>query len=52
MDALVTNLTTGITGFVNDCLSAIGSIVPAALPIMGAGLLVTVAIKFTKKAAQ
>lgn len=49
MDALVTSLVTGITGFANSALSAIGQIVPAALPIFGAGVVIAIAIKTMKK---
>ena len=49
MDALVTSLVTGITGFVTSALSAIGQIVPAALPIFGAGMIITIAIATMRK---
>lgn len=49
MDALVTSLVTGITGFASSALSAIGQIVPAALPIFGAGVVISIAIKTMKK---
>lgn len=49
MDALVTSLVTGITGFVSSALSAIGQIVPAALPIFGAGMIITIAIATMRK---
>lgn len=49
MDALVTSLVTGITGFATSALSAIGQIVPAALPIFGAGVVISIAIKTMRK---
>lgn len=49
MNGLVTNLVTGITGFASDALIAIGQVVPVALPIFGAGLIIAVAVKTMKK---
>ena len=49
MSGLITNLTTGITGFANQALGAIGQIVPVALPIFGAGIVITIAIKTMRK---
>lgn len=52
MDALVTSLTTGITGFANSALSAIGQIVPAALPIAGAGIIISISINTLRKLSR
>lgn len=52
MDALVTSLTTGITGFATSALSAIGTIVPAALPIAGAGIIIAIAIRTLKSLSK
>lgn len=49
MTGLVTNLVNGITGFASDALTAIGQVVPVALPIFGAGLIIAVAVKTMKK---
>lgn len=49
LSGMVTNLTTGISGFATSALSAIGQIVPVALPIAGAGIIIGVAIKTMKK---
>lgn len=49
MTGLVTNLVTGITGFAQSALSAIGQVVPVALPIFGAGVVIAIAIKTMKK---
>lgn len=42
-------LTTGLGTVASDALSSISSIVPVALPIMGAGIVITIAIKMFKK---
>ena len=52
MDSLVTSLTTGFSGIADDALSAIGSIVPYALPILGAGIVIALAIRTFKKAGK
>lgn len=44
-------LTTGISAIAGDAMSAIGSVVPAALPIMGAVVVVGIGIKVFKKVA-
>lgn len=49
LSGMVTNLVTGITGFATSALSAIGQIVPVALPIFGAGVVIAIAIKTLKK---
>lgn len=49
MSGLITNLTTGISGFATSALGAIGQIVPVALPIFGAGVVIGIAIKTLKK---
>ena len=42
-------LTTGITTIAGDAMSAAGSVVPVALPIMGAIVVVGIGIKVFKK---
>lgn len=49
MDAVVTGLTTGISNSATSMMSAIGDIVPVALPVMGAIAVVGVAIKVFRK---
>lgn len=49
MDALVTALTSGLTTTANSMLSAIGTIVPAALPVMGGMAVVYLGIRVFKK---
>ena len=44
-------LTTGISTIASDAMGAIGSVVPAALPIMGAVGVVGIGIKVFKKVA-
>ncbi|WP_180326722.1 hypothetical protein [Raoultibacter phocaeensis] len=52
MEAMVTALTTGITGIATECLSALGTIVPAALPIAGGIIVITLGIGVFKRMAR
>lgn len=45
MDAIATAVTTGISEIATSALSAMGKIVPAALPVLGGFLIVKVAKK-------
>lgn len=49
ISAVTTALTTGITGIASDAMGAIGTIIPAALPIAGAMVVVGVGFKVFKK---
>lgn len=49
MEALITSLTTGVTDMTTSALSAIGSVAPAALPILGAGIVIGIVIKTIRK---
>lgn len=49
MDALVTSLTSGLTTTATSMLSALGTIVPAALPVMGGIAVVMLGIKVFKR---
>lgn len=51
LSGVTTALTNGITTVANDALSAIGSIIPVALPIMGAIAVVGIGIRIFKKVA-
>lgn len=51
LSAVTTALKEGITSVAGDALSAIGSIVPVALPIMGAMAVVGIGIRIFKKVA-
>ena len=51
MDALVTSLATGIEGICTSALTGVGAIAPKALPIFGAGVIITVVMKIVKKFA-
>ena len=46
---VTTALTSGITTIAGDAMSAIASVVPVALPIMGAVVVVGIGIKVFKK---
>lgn len=49
MQDVVTGLTTGISNAATDMMSAIGDILPVALPVMGAIAVIGVGIKVFKK---
>lgn len=49
MEAITTALTTAVTTISTDAMGAIAKIVPAALPIVGAGIVVSVGLKVFKK---
>lgn len=49
MSTLVTSLTSGFTTVANDSIDAIGSIVPTALPILGAIIVIGIAVKVFRK---
>lgn len=51
MEALTTALTSGFSTIATDVLSAMGSIAPVALPVLGAGVVVGAGIKIFKKVA-
>lgn len=52
MEALITSLSTGFSSVVTDALSAIGTIAPIALPILGALIVITIAIRTFKKSSK
>lgn len=52
MDTVVTAMTSGLQSIAADTLSGIGSIVPIALPIMGAVVVITVGIRLFKKVGK
>lgn len=52
MEALVTAMTTGLGDLADNAMSALGSIVPLALPIMCGVLVVTIGIRAFKKIAS
>lgn len=49
MDALITSVTSGITEMAESALSAMGSVVPAALPIVGGIVVVGIALRTFKR---
>ena len=49
MEAVTTALTTGISTIASDAMSAIGAVIPVALPIMGAIAVVGIGLKIFKK---
>ena len=49
VSAVTTALTAGISSIANDAMSAIGSVIPLALPIVGAIVVVSVGIKVFRK---
>lgn len=51
MESLVTSLVTGFTTTATSMMDAIGKIVPVALPVCGAVMVVGIGIKIFKKLA-
>lgn len=49
MEAVTTALTSGISTIAGDAMSAVGAVVPVALPIMGAIAVVGIGIKVFRK---
>lgn len=52
MEGIVTALVTAVTTFASSAMGAIASIVPVALPIMGALVVVGIGIKTFRKFAK
>ena len=52
MEALTQALTTGINSIATECLEAVGTVVPAALPIAGGIIVVTLGVKLFKRMAS
>lgn len=52
ISTVTSSMTTAFTGFASDALSAIGSIVPVVLPIMGALVVVGIGVKVFKRFAK
>lgn len=48
-DSLITALTTAAQSAADAAMSAIGAVVPVALTVMGAGVVITVGIKIFKR---
>lgn len=49
MEGLVSSMTSGFATMASDALSAIGSIMPVVLPVMGGIIVVGIGIKIAKK---
>ena len=49
MTSLTTALTTGLSTAGNDIMTAMGSVIPAALVVLGAYMVIRMAIKTFKK---
>ena len=52
MEAITTAFTTGVEGIVADVTSLAAGILPVALPLLGIGIAVAYALKFTKKVTK
>ena len=52
MEGLTTAMTTAFTSVVGDVTTAMTSIAPIALPLVGIGLVVSIGLKFFKKTAS
>ncbi len=51
LSGITTGLTSGISDIGSAVLSALGAVVPVAMPILGGVLVVTIGIRFFKKIA-
>ena len=49
METITTAVTTALQGVSDDAMTMIGTVLPFALSIVGAGLVVVLGIKFFKK---
>lgn len=49
---VVTAMVTGLTSIGNDAMEGIGAVLPVALPIVGAILVVTIGIRVFKKVSH
>lgn len=49
MDSLIASMTTGFTTMTENALSAIGSIMPVALPVMGGMVLIRLGVRLFKQ---
>jgi hypothetical protein len=49
MEAVTTALTTGVTSIATEAMSAVGAVVPAALPIGGVVIVVGIGLRVFKK---
>lgn len=49
MEGVTTALTAGITTIASSCTDAISKVIPVALPVMGAIVVVTIGIKVFKR---
>lgn len=52
MSTITTALTDGITTIATDAMTAIGAVIPVALPIAGAIVVVTLGLKVFKKVSK
>lgn len=52
MSSVTSALVSGVGDMATEALSAIGSIVPVALPIAGAAIIVTIGIRMFKKVSH
>lgn len=52
MDSVTTSLVSGLTTLASDVMTALGSIVPVALPIAGVGIVCTIGFRLFKKIAN
>lgn len=49
MEAVTTALTSGITTIAGEAMTAVGSVIPVALPIVGAIVVVSIGLRVFKK---
>lgn len=52
LSSITSSLSTGLQSVANEAMSAIGTVVPYALPIVGAVCVVTIGIRIFRKVAK
>lgn len=52
ISTVTTALTSGLSTVADNCMTAVGAVVPYALPIVGAVIVVTVGIRIFRKIAK
>lgn len=52
MEAITTALTTGVSTVATECMDAVAAVVPVALPIAGAIIVVSLGLRIFKKVAR
>lgn len=51
MEAITTAISTALSTVATDALGVVGAVIPVAAPILGAGIAISLGIKYFKKAS-